>query len=430
MSPTYSSASKVEMPASSLAEEFVLTGCRVTLRRAEGPNATELFFSCQPTEADATPGQQAESIYQAAQELLALEGGSMDALIAENLFFRDIARDITAVREARENVIASCSDSPILTAVAEIQQPPLEEGVVLEAVFQAMLPTGKPITKSLVTASNGCDCGECAKPTALLIDMGDEQRLMAGALCGNGDSGYDQTHSMFELAEKLLHEVGMEFKDVIRTWLHLREMERDYYPGLNKGRREFFDSRGIDPVPASTGIEGGMVNSKHDLSIGFYAVKSKKPLMRTVMTTPTLNEAGEYGADFTRGMKMNEANKVALHVSGTASIDEAGLTAHIDDIGAQIDRMILNLRTLLENQGASFADIMYAYNYLKDPADEQLLRDTFAAAGFEGFPMVFVHAEVCRPDLLCETEVFAVLPQSWASELELVVDEIEEPVSN
>ena len=41
------------------------------------------------------------------------------------------------------------------------------------------------------------------------------------------------------------------------------------------------------------------------------------------MTTPTLNEAPLYGSDFARGMKVVETNKVALHVSGTASIDEA-----------------------------------------------------------------------------------------------------------
>jgi enamine deaminase RidA (YjgF/YER057c/UK114 family) len=241
--------------------------------------------------------------------------------------------------------------------------------------------------------------------------MGDENRLMAGGLCGKGDNAYEQTWSVFTLAETLLHEAGMEFTDVVRTWIYLREMERDYYPGLNKARREFFDSRGIDPVPASTGIEGGMVSSKHDICMGFYAVKSGKALMRTVMTTPTLNEAGEYGADFTRGMQMTEANKVALHVSGTASIDEQGRTAHLNDIGAQIDRMILNISTLLKNQGASFSDIAYAYNYLKDPADEQLLKDKFKEAGLEGFPSIFVHAEVCRPDLLCETEVLAILPK-------------------
>ena len=58
---------------------------------------------------------------------------------------------------------------------------------------------------------------------------------------------------------------------------------------------------------------------------------------------------------------------------------------------------------------------MYAYNYLKDPVNEQLLRDKFKEAGFEGFPSVFVHAEVCRPDLLCETEVFASVPLDRAN---------------
>lgn len=133
------------------------------------------------------------------------------------------------------------------------------------------------------------------------------------------------------------------------------------------------------------------------------------------MTSPTLNEAGEYGADFVRGMKMVETNKVALHVSGTASIDEAGRTAHVDDFEAQVDRMILNISALLENQGAHFGDIVSAISYLKDPANEKRLKEKFKQAGFEGFPNVFVKAEVCRPDLLCETEVMAVLPHMHAS---------------
>ena len=66
------------------------------------------------------------------------------------------------------------------------------------------------------------------------------------------------------------------------------------------------------------------------------------------MTTPTLNEAPLYGSDFARGMRIEEANKVALHVSGTASIDEAGRTVHREDIDAQADRMLVNVATLLE----------------------------------------------------------------------------------
>jgi len=128
------------------------------------------------------------------------------------------------------------------------------------------------------------------------------------------------------------------------------------------------------------------------------------------MTSPTLNEASQYGADFVRGLRMQEANKVALHVSGTASIDEAGRTAHVGDFEAQVDRMLLNIAALLQGQGAAFSDVVSAITYLKHPEDARRLRDKFRAAGFAGFPNVLVTAPICRPELLCETEVLAVLP--------------------
>jgi 2-iminobutanoate/2-iminopropanoate deaminase len=138
-------------------------------------------------------------------------------------------------------------------------------------------------------------------------------------------------------------------------------------------------------------------------------VKAGRPLVRTVMTSPTLNEASQYGADFVRGMRVEEANKVALHVSGTASIDEHGRTVHGDDFAAQADRMLLNIAALLERQGAGFGDVVSAITYLKHPADADRLREALRAAGFEGFPHAMVVAPICRPDLLCETEALAVL---------------------
>ena len=130
------------------------------------------------------------------------------------------------------------------------------------------------------------------------------------------------------------------------------------------------------------------------------------------MTSPTLNEASEYGADFVRGLRIPEANKVALHVSGTASIDEHGRTVHAGDFDAQADRMLVNLAALLERQGARFADIVHAITYLKHPADAARLRDKLQSAGFVGFPHAMVAAPICRPDLLCETEALAVLPKT------------------
>jgi enamine deaminase RidA (YjgF/YER057c/UK114 family) len=130
------------------------------------------------------------------------------------------------------------------------------------------------------------------------------------------------------------------------------------------------------------------------------------------MTSPTLNEAGQYGADFVRGMKMVEVNRIALHVSGTASIDEHGRTAHTGDFEAQADRMLMNIAALLHGQDANFGDVVSAITYLKHPADAGRLRAKLRKAGFEGFPHALVEAPICRPDLLCETEALAVLPIS------------------
>jgi enamine deaminase RidA (YjgF/YER057c/UK114 family) len=213
---------------------------------------------------------------------------------------------------------------------------------------------------------------------------------------------------MFGLAEDLLRQAGMEFSDVVRTWIYMRDIDRDYLD-LNRARRVFFGTRGIDPAPASTGIGGGPVAEGHHLCLSVYAVKSGRPAARTVMTSPTLNEAAQYGADFVRGMKVVETNKVALHVSGTASIDEHGTTAHVGDFDAQADRMLVNIAALLAGQGARFGDVVSAITYLKHPADAGRVREKLHAAGFEGFPHALVAAPICRPDLLCETEALAVL---------------------
>jgi len=410
----YLKPSQSMTPVKPLLEEISKNDCMFTLRRVEGTEATELYISCQPVGLPMDAVRQAEAMYCTIRDVLIAEGGDLGSIVSETIFMRDTKNDMEAVRCVRQNILAASNDRSVESALTEIEQPPLDESACLEIAIQAVIPIVSTILKKQIHTKSDCPCSECTDPQGIHIQIQGEARLLAGGLCGAGKNAYEQTHSMFELAEKLLQEAGMEFSDVARTWIYLREMERDY-GHLNQARREFFESRGINPVPASTGIEGGMVSNEHDLCLGIYAVKAGKPPLRTVMTSPTLNEAEEYGADFIRGMKMVEVNKVALHVSGTASIDEEGRTAHVDDFEAQVDRMILNISALLKNQGAHFGDIVSAFSYLKDPDDEKLLKEKFKQAGFEGFPNTFVKAEVCRPDLLCETEVLAVLPRVQAS---------------
>jgi enamine deaminase RidA (YjgF/YER057c/UK114 family) len=52
----------------------------------------------------------------------------------------------------------------------------------------------------------------------------------------------------------LLEAEGATWKDVVRTTCYLRDIERDY-AAFNEERTAFYREQGLDPVPASTGIQ-------------------------------------------------------------------------------------------------------------------------------------------------------------------------------
>jgi enamine deaminase RidA (YjgF/YER057c/UK114 family) len=219
---------------------------------------------------------------------------------------------------------------------------------------------------------------------------------------------------MFGEAARLLERCGLGFSDVVRTWIYVRDIHRDY-DALNQARRTFFERRGLALRPASTGVGGAPVAAAHDVTMTLLAVRSTPPVGVHPMTTPSLNEAWTYGADFSRGLRVTDADRTTLHVSGTASIDERGHTVHPGDVAAQAERMLHNIETLLAGQGASVADVQSGVLYLPDPADGPVVRALFERRGFVGFPCAVVRAPLCRPDLLCETEVVAALPLGSAA---------------
>ncbi|MBN9656759.1 MAG: hypothetical protein J0H49_01195 [Acidobacteria bacterium] len=52
----------------------------------------------------------------------------------------------------------------------------------------------------------------------------------------------------------LLESEGATWKDIVRTTCYLRDIERDY-EAFNEERTAFFAEQGLDPLPASTGIQ-------------------------------------------------------------------------------------------------------------------------------------------------------------------------------
>jgi enamine deaminase RidA (YjgF/YER057c/UK114 family) len=52
----------------------------------------------------------------------------------------------------------------------------------------------------------------------------------------------------------LLASEGCTWRDIVRTSCYLRDIDRDY-EAFNEERTAFFKEQGLDPLPASTGIE-------------------------------------------------------------------------------------------------------------------------------------------------------------------------------
>ncbi len=67
----------------------------------------------------------------------------------------------------------------------------------------------------------------------------------------------------------LLEAEGATWKDIVRTTCYLRDIERDY-EAFNEERTTFFAEQGLDPLPASTGIQA--ILCRPDLLIEIEAI--------------------------------------------------------------------------------------------------------------------------------------------------------------
>jgi enamine deaminase RidA (YjgF/YER057c/UK114 family) len=78
-----------------------------------------------------------------------------------------------------------------------------------------------------------------------------------------------QTRRTFDNITALLAAEGATWKDIVRTTCYLRDIERDY-KAFNEERSAFYRVQGLDPLPASTGIQA--ILCRPDLLIEIEAI--------------------------------------------------------------------------------------------------------------------------------------------------------------
>jgi len=141
---------------------------------------------------------------------------------------------------------------------------------------------------------------------------------------------------------------------------------------------------------------------------------------RTAMaSTDILNEAYDYSrpSSFSRGLRIDMGTVDLFLISGTASIDENGATVHVGDFRAQLWRTYRNITRLLEQEGASWRDIVRTSCYLRDIERDykdfnEIRTAFFNWLGLDPLPAsTGIQARLCREDLLVEIEAIAALPK-------------------
>ena len=147
------------------------------------------------------------------------------------------------------------------------------------------------------------------------------------------------------------------------------------------------------------------------------AVGSGAAIEKKAMTAlGVLNEAYRYAkpSSFSRGLRIDLGGVVILLISGTASIDENGVSVHVGDFRAQCRRTFLNITGLLESEGATWKDIVRTTCYMRDiERDYEAFNEErtafYAEQGLDPLPAsTGIQAILCRPELLVEIEAIAM----------------------
>jgi enamine deaminase RidA (YjgF/YER057c/UK114 family) len=141
---------------------------------------------------------------------------------------------------------------------------------------------GCPIEKHAIRAGSVLnEAYDYARPSSftrgIRFDVGDKTMLLISGTASINDAGETvypgdfraQLWRTYRNISALLESEGATWHDIVRTTCYLRDIERDY-KDFNQVRTAFFDWLGLNPLPASTGIQARLC--REDLLVEIEAI--------------------------------------------------------------------------------------------------------------------------------------------------------------
>jgi enamine deaminase RidA (YjgF/YER057c/UK114 family) len=138
-------------------------------------------------------------------------------------------------------------DAELLEAIAQAGQAPIEKRAItnlrcLNEAYAYAKPSS--FSRGMRIDLNG---------VAILLISGTASIDESGRSIHTGDFRAQCRRTFWNITQ-LLESEGATWHDIVRTSCYLRDIERDY-EAFNDERTAFYRKEGLDPVPASTGIQ-------------------------------------------------------------------------------------------------------------------------------------------------------------------------------
>ena len=220
----------------------------------------------------------------------------------------------------------------------------------------------------------------------------------------------EQARDTFTTLQASLAQNGFAMNHLIRTWFFLDDILA-WYDDFNRVRNDFFARSELRPgsVPASTGVSGRNPAGAA-VALAAWAVQ---PLAATtgvveIVPSPKQCPAPAYGSAFSRAVEIGSPAARRVLISGTASIEPGGRTAHVGDVAAQMELTMAVVEAILISRGMSFDDVARATAYYRCATDAPRFYDWLERHELRHLPLVHTACDICRDDLLFELELDAL----------------------
>jgi len=374
------------------------------------PVDSEQVFITAAMTGPADPRQGAADVYQAVAEFL-----SDRAMVAvhERIFGSLAAHD--AIVGARSERLARKGVDPA-TPVTYLQGNPLWGRGFAGVNMMAIRPAG-PQEVWMVRDDAGRPVGRGWKRQGatflLLQDLnGKDPRI--------DEDRSIQAGRMFDRADRLLRTQDTDYRSVARTWLYLSRI-LSWYGEFNKVRNAKYGHFGLMPepdssngkgilLPASTGIEGSTPTGAA-VTMDFLSARLSPGSVIEIhqMTNSKQKDAFKYGSAFSRAAAIRMPHATWISLSGTAAIDEAGMTMHAGDFKAQMNATLDAIEALIAQEGAGLGDLCDLTCFVKLPEHVDAYHEILTHRGLKDLAAVPVLADICRDDLLFEMDGAAVV---------------------